>query len=172
MSDACGREPAAPSDACGRESAGLRDRPGAVGWIGLLVLCAAAVLAAGVEALLVPLYAGTTPVPVAVVLALATNAIFPPLGYRLVPRLLGPVAPFVCWIVAIFWFGVVARPEGDVIMPGGSLQWMSYGVMLGGALAGTLAVVFALPPRSRRVEPRVSAGTDPGSPRPAPPGRR
>jgi hypothetical protein len=142
-----------------------------VGWVGLALLCAAAVLAALLESLLVPLYAGSTPIPVAVLLALATNVAFPRLGYRLVPRALAAVAPFACWLIVIFVFGVVARPEGDVILPGGSLQWVSYGVMLGGALAGTLSVVFALPVRSR--PPRqLSAGTDRGSPRPAPPGRR
>jgi hypothetical protein len=142
-----------------------------LGWVGLLLLCAAAVLAALLEGLLVPLYAGSTPIPIAVLFALATNAAFPRLGYRLVPRALAAVAPFACWLVVIFVFGVIARPEGDVILPGGSLQWVSYGVMLGGALAGTLSVVFALPVRSQRPD-QLSAGTDRGSPRPAPPGRR
>lgn len=153
----------------GRRRAGVA--AGWAGWVGLVLLCAAAVLAAVLEALLVPVYLGSTPIPVAVVLALASNIAFPRLGYRLVPRALAAVAPFGCWLVVIFVFGIVARPEGDVIMPGGSLQWTSYGVMLGGALAGTLSVVFALPPRAQPPR-RISAGTDRDSPRPAPPGRR
>jgi hypothetical protein len=148
----------------------------AVGWAGVVVVCAVAVLAAALEALLVPSYVGSTPVPIAVVLALVSNAALPRLGYRLVPRALAAIAPFGCWLVVIFVFGVVARPEGDVIMPGGSLQWVSYGVMLGGALVGTLSVVFALPPRrslaSGSPHGGVSAGTDRDSPRSAPPGPR
>lgn len=143
--------------------------------VGLVVLCAAAILAGLVAALLVPVYIGSTPAPVSVALAVATNVVFPRVGYRIVPRVLAAVAPFVCWLVVVFVFGVTARPEGDVILPGGSLQWVSYGVLLGGALAGTLSIVFVTPPRAGRgagSRPSVSAGRDPGSPRPAPPGRR
>ena len=143
--------------------------------LGLVLLCAAAVLAGLLEALLVPLYAGSTPAPIAVAVAVASNIVFPRLGYRIVARPLAAIAPFVCWLIVVFGFGVLARPEGDVILPGGSLQWVSYGVLLGGALAGTLSVVFVIPSRARRrgaSRPSISAGTDPGSPRPAPPGRR
>ena len=142
--------------------------------LGLVLLCVGAALAGLLAALLVPLYSGSTPAPFAVVLAVASNIAFPLLGYRIVARPIAAIAPFVCWLVVVFGFGVTARPEGDVILPGGSLQWVSYGVLLGGALAGTLSVVFAIPPRRRRSEPRpsVSAGKDPDSPRPAPPGRR
>lgn len=148
--------------------------PTAAGWAGVVLLCACAVLAGLLQALLVPVYAGNTPIPVAVLFALVTNAAFPRLGYRLVPRAFAAIAPFVCWLVVIFGFGVVGRPEGDVILPGGPLQWVSYGVMLGGALAGTLSVVFALPPRTppQRQADAVSAGTDRDSPRSAPPERR
>jgi membrane associated rhomboid family serine protease len=152
-------------------------RPGVdvVGVLGVILVCAGAVLAGLLEMVLVPVYSGSTPVPIAVVLAVASNIVFPLLGYRIVPRPLAAIAPLVCWLIVVLVFGVMARPEGDVILPGGSLQLVSYGVILGGALAGTLSVVIAIPPRSRRSAispPNISAGTDPGSPRPAPPGRR
>jgi hypothetical protein len=142
---------------------------------GVVLVCAGALLAGLLEVLLVPLYSGSTPVPLAVLLAVAGNIAFPLLGYRIVPHAFAAIAPFVCWLIVVFVFGVLARPEGDVILPGGSLQWVSYGVLLGGALAGTLSVVIAIPPRARRggeTRPSVSEGRDPGSPRPAPPGRR
>jgi hypothetical protein len=151
---------------------GSEDAAEQIGWlggIGLLFVALSAVLAAVVEVTLVPLYVGAVLVPVAVVVALATNVLLPVLAFRLVRRGLAAALPFVLWLVVAFTFGVVARPEGDVLLPGGSaaLEWTSYGVLLGGALAGTLTVVFLVP--SRR---RLSAGTDPGSPRPTPPGRR
>jgi hypothetical protein len=37
---------------------------------------------------------------------------------------------------------VFPRPEGDVVLPAGNgLQWVSYGVLLGGAVAGAVTVV-------------------------------
>jgi hypothetical protein len=142
---------------------------GWVGWVGLVLVGLSGILAAVVEVVLVPLYVGSVLVPVAVVISLATNVLLPVLAFRLIPRGLAAATPFVLWLLVAFAFGVVARPEGDVLLPGGSrpLEWTSYGVLLGGALAGTLTVVLLVP--SRR---RVSAGTGRGSPRPAPPGRR
>ena len=39
------------------------------------------------------------------------------------------------------------RPEGDVILPGApsSLEFVAYGVLLGGALSGTVTVVWLTP---------------------------
>jgi len=118
---------------------------------GLLLVCGCAVLAAVIEVLLVPVYAGSTPIGIAVVLALVSNIVLPRMAFAAVPRALAAAAPFVLWLVVAFLFGVYGRPEGDVILPGGgSVQWVAYGVLLGGALAGTISVVFTVPPRSRR----------------------
>lgn len=145
------------------------DRMGPASWAGLVLVCASAVLAAVIEVLLVPIYAGSTPVGIAVLFALASNIALPRLAFGAYPRALAAAAPFVLWLVVVFVFGVFGRPEGDVVLPGGGgVQWVSYGVMLGGALAGTLTVVLTVPSRARS----VSAGTDPGSPRQGPPARR
>lgn len=143
--------------------------PAWIGWVGLILVAASGVLAAVVEVVLVPLYVGSVLVPIAVVVALVTNVLLPVLAFRLIPRGLAAATPFVLWLIVAFTFGVVARPEGDVLLPGGrgAPEWTSYGVLLGGALAGTLTVVMLVPPRRR-----LSAGTGRGSPRPAPPGRR
>lgn len=131
---------------------------GWVEWAGVAVLCVTAVLAAVLEALLVPLYIGPVIFPIAIVMALVTNIVLPLLGRRLVPRPLAVGLPFAAWLVVIFVFGVVARPEGDVILPGGGKEELvSYGVMLGGALAGTITVVLAAPGRARR-PPRTRPG--------------
>lgn len=146
------------------------DRAGPVSWVGLVLVCASAVLGAVIEVLLVPIYSGSTPVGIAVLLALASNIALPRLAVGVYPRALAAAAPFVLWLVVVFVFGVFGRPEGDVVLPGGgSVQWVSYGVMLGGALAGTITVVLSVPSRAAR---GVSGGTGPGSPRQGPPARR
>jgi hypothetical protein len=126
--------------------------PGALEWAGVVLLCLCAVLAAVLEALLVPLYAGSVVVPIAVVAALVTNVAFPRMARVLVPSTIAAALPLVAWLVVIVVFGVVTRPEGDVILPGGSgaVHWVSYGVMLGGALAGTITVVVSTPPPAPR----------------------
>lgn len=121
--------------------------PGALEWVGVVVLCLCAVLAGVLECLLTPLYAGSHLVPVAVLAAIVSNVALPRLARTLVPNLLGTGLPFLAWLVVLVVFGVMARPEGDVILPGGSVQLVSYGVMLGGALAGVITVVTATPAR-------------------------
>jgi hypothetical protein len=60
-------------------------------------------------------------------------------------------------------FGVMARPEGDVILPGapGTVEAVVYGVLLGGALAGTVSVVTSAPPPP---PPRRPSGQAPRKP--------
>lgn len=125
---------------------------GALEWAGVALLCVCGVLAAIIEALLVPLYAGSVVVPIAVVAALVTNVAFPRMARALVPSTTAAVLPFVAWLIVIVVFGIVARPEGDVILPGGTgaVHWVSYGVMLGGALAGTVTVIVSAPPPAPR----------------------
>lgn len=132
---------AGPSEQPGRPEPGA----GVLEWGGVLLVCGCALLAAALEALLVPLYAGSVLVPVAVVLALASNVALPRMARNLVPTMLAAALPFLTWLVVIVAFGVLGRPEGDVILPGGAggVHWVSYGVMLGGALAGTITVVMS-----------------------------
>ena len=96
--------------------------------------------------------------PVAVLFAIASNVIFPRMSRTFVPTLLGTALPFVAWLVVLVGFGIVARPEGDVILPGGDVQWVSYGVILGGALAGVVTVVSSAPARPR--EERQARSTE------------
>lgn len=122
------------------------DRLGVV----LVTLCGA--LAALFAVLLVPLYVGSSVLPIAVALALVSNVVLPRMAHTLVPRTLSALAPFAAWLVVVLGFGAVARPEGDVILPGAprSVEWVTYGVLLGGALAGTATVVWLTPPPARR----------------------
>jgi hypothetical protein len=126
-------------------------KPGVLDWAGVVLICAVAALAAVLEALFVPYYIGTVIAPFAVVGALVSNAVLPRMARTLVPTTAAAALPFVTWLVVIVAFGVVARPEGDVILPGapGAVEAVVYGVLLGGALAGTVSVVTSAPPPAR-----------------------
>jgi hypothetical protein len=122
----------------------LDDSPGWA-WVGVALLCGCAVLSGVLALFLVPLYAGSVLVPVAVLVALASNIALPRLARTLVETTAAAVLPFACWLVTVIVIGVLPRPEGDVVLPGGggALQWVSYGVLLGGALAGTVTVALS-----------------------------
>jgi hypothetical protein len=126
-------------------------RPTGGDWAGLLLVVLAAALSALIEAFLVPLYAGTVVVPVAVVLALAGNLALPRLARALVPRTAATVAPVLAWLAVMFVF-LAGRPEGDVAFPGSpaGAEWVFYGTLFGGVLAGIAAVVTSTPPPARR----------------------
>jgi hypothetical protein len=115
-----------------------------LGVAGVLLVCASSALSAVIEMLLVPLYAGAVLVPVAVLLAVGGNIVLPRLARVLVPTGRATLAPFAAWLLVVLVVGLFPRPEGDVIIPGGggAVQWTGYGVLLGGALAGTLTVVL------------------------------
>jgi hypothetical protein len=129
---------------------------------GIGALCASGALAGLIEMLLVPLYAGSTLVPIAVVMAVVGNIALPLLARMLVPTTGGTLAPFASWLLVVIVIGLFPRPEGDVILPGGggALEWVTYGVLLGGALAGTVTVVMSTgrPPRPAPT-PRESLST-------------
>ncbi len=112
--------------------------------VGVVALCA--MLCALLEALLVPLYIGSVLFPIAVVLAVASNTVLPRLARAIVPSTWAAATPFLAWLLVIIGFGLVSRPEGDVILPGGSpLQYVTYGVLLGGAAAGAMSIAASSP---------------------------
>ena len=126
-------------------------RPSVVAWLGVGLLVACALLAGLLELLLVPLYAGGVLIPVSALFAIATNVALPRLAVVLVRRTLAAVAPFIAWLVVAIGFGVLTRPEGDVVLPGGGyVEYLAYATLLGGAVAGTVTVVMCVPPPKPR----------------------
>ena len=123
-------------------------------WGGVVLMCGCAVLAALITLFLVPLRVGTVIAPVAVLLALAVNVALPRLARALVESTAATLLPFACWLIVVVLVGVMTRPEGDVVLPGGGggQEFVAYGVLLGGALAGTVTVVLS-------GNPRAAAGT-------------
>lgn len=122
-----------------------------VSWLGVAVLVGCAVLAGLLEMVLVPLYAGKVLVPVAAFFAVASNVALPRMAVSLVRSTLAALAPFAGWLVVAVGFGVLTRPEGDVVLPGGGyVEYLGYATLLGGALAGTITVVMCTPTRPPR----------------------
>jgi hypothetical protein len=123
-------------------------------WAGVAVVSACAALAALVEALLVPLYAGSVIVPVAVLLAVAGNLAFPRMARTQVPTTFASLVPLLVWLAVMFLF-LAGRPEGDIAFPGkpGAVVWVFYGTVFGGAVAGVVAIVTAIPPPAPRSAP-------------------
>lgn len=127
------------------------ERPGALGWLGVLLVTVCGAAAAWLEALLVPLYLDDTLVPVTIAFTLATSWFLPRLARSLVPSTIAAVLPFVAWLAVIFVLAAGSRPEGDVILPGGgAVEYVGYAVMFGGALVGVLSIVFSTPPPAPR----------------------
>ena len=82
-----------------------------------LVYLGVAVLAAGIEVLLVPVRDGTTVVPVSVVLAGVTMLVVPPLAGMAVGRTLGATLTVAGWLFTVIALST-ARPEGGVLLVG------------------------------------------------------
>jgi len=105
------------------------------------VVCAG-VLSAALEVLLVPLYIGSTPIPVSVVFAVVGNVALVRLARTVVSSSRLVVLPVVGWMVVIL-AASVSTDEGDVLLPAGPSQWISYGLLFGGAIAGLVAAMRA-----------------------------
>lgn len=123
----------------------------AVSVAGVVAVCLVAVLAAGLELLLVPLRVGTAMAPVSVLCAVVGNVALPRAGRVFVPRTGALVAPVVAWLVPVVALAMTSRPEGDVLIPGGGGdQWVFYAMLLLGGAAGIVTVFSAAPTPRRR----------------------
>ena len=110
--------------------------------MGLAIYAVLGVLTAIFEVMFVPIRIGTVLVPVAVVLAIGTNILLPYLSHQLANSVPAALPPVIAWIVSVAALSST-RPEGDVLLPGGGgVQFVSYGVLLGGLLAGLLTVAL------------------------------
>ena len=123
-----------------------------------MVLCGLAALLAGlVEVLLTPLYVGRWLFPVTLLLAIVTNVALPLLARQFIDATVAAVIPVALWLLTVLLLSL-ARPEGDVLLPGGSgaQQWVSYGLVLVGGAAG--AITIALTARRSRLRPPAQSG--------------
>jgi len=115
--------------------------------VGVVLLCAVAVLAAALEILLVPLRVGTVMLPLSVLFAVVGNVLLARAARVFSQRMSAAVAPFVAWLVPTVVLALAPRPEGDVLVPGsGGEQWVFYALLLGGTLTGTVTLVLSAGP--------------------------
>ncbi|WP_375491823.1 hypothetical protein [uncultured Jatrophihabitans sp.] len=136
-----------------------RQRAGVSAWLLVALLVACAVLAGLLELLLVPLRAGQVLIPVAVLFSIVSNIVLPRMAAALVPSVLAAALPFAGWLLVAVGFGLLRRPEGDVVLPaGGYVEYVGYATLLAGALAGTVTVVLAVP-AGRAPPPRPNRDT-------------
>jgi len=92
--------------------------------------------------LLIPLRISTVLVPVTVVLAIVGNTVLPRLSRALTGTTAGALPPLAGWVLVVA-VASTNRPEGDVLLPGGgSLEYVSYGLMLLGLLSGVVAIAL------------------------------
>jgi hypothetical protein len=136
------------------------------GWVAVTLCTAAALLAGLVESVLIPLYIGSVPIPLAPVLAVALNVVLVWTGRVAVGRALGGLLPLLGWLVPVLVLSGVQRPERDVIYIGGDgwLPVIGYAVVLGGGLAGAVTLVLTAsvpPPRPSRGGPIGEAAARP-----------
>lgn len=94
--------------------------------------------------LLIPLRAGTTLLPVAPVLAVLAGVLLPAVARGLTDTLRSTAPPVIGQVLGI-WALSMGRPEGDVLMPAGATEAVSYAVLI----LGTLAPLFVLGLSSR-----------------------
>ncbi len=115
-----------------------------------MLLAASAVLLGVFDVLLIPLYLGSTPVPVAVVLGVAQNLLLPRFAYSLVRSVPAAALPVAAWLLPVLGLSLYSRPEGDVlVLGGGAQQWTLYGVVVLGLAAGFRSVVKVTAPLNR-----------------------
>ncbi len=120
-----------------------------------------------IECFLVNLRAGTTPVPISLVLAVVVNLLAPWPMVRVTGSRPAGFVPVLLWLVVALLFSS-RGPGGDVVVPG---NWQGISFLFVGAGAAVIGVVIAMPPgRMRR--PGAEGRTVDGSPRVAPPRRR
>ena len=85
-----------------------------------MVLCGLAALLAGlVEVVLTPLYVGRWLFPVTLLLAIVTNVALPLLARQFIDATVAATIPVVLWLLTVLVLSL-PRPEGDVLLPGGS----------------------------------------------------
>ncbi len=86
-------------------------------WLGVALLCACSVLAAILELMFIPLYAGTVLIPAAVVGAVVGNALLPRLAWALVPSMRAAALPLLAWLVVMLAVVLLPGPKATSSCP-------------------------------------------------------
>ena len=125
--------------------------------LGYLLFTVAGAMTAVIEVLLVPSRIGQTLVPLAPLLAVVSNVALPAISRGLTDTMASAVPPVLGWLATTFVLAG-ARPEGDVLLPAGDADYISYSLLGLGTLAGAVTVARANRP-GRLSPPRARAGS-------------
>lgn len=136
----------------GRRGSGVTDS--LLKAIGYALAAACSALLALLEVALVPLRAGSTLVPVSVVIAVAGNALLPPLARRMTGVASAGWVTLVVWLVVVVAGGIVPGNGGDYLLPaGGGEQYVFFGVLIGGLLSTGVTTFNFIGGAGRRLIP-------------------
>ncbi len=114
--------------------------------LGIVIIAIVSVLAAIFEVLLVPTYVGSVIAPISIVVMIVGNLGLPRL-MRGIRAGLTVVIPAALWGVTVIVLGFTARPEGDVLLPGGGTDsYVAYALVFGGLVVALVGVMLNLPP--------------------------
>jgi hypothetical protein len=120
----------------------------AVVGLGLLVYAVAGAGTALFETLLVPVRHGSTLVPIAVPLAIASNLALPRLARILNGRAWAAAVPAVAWTAMVVVM-LSSRREGDVLVTAepADLKYVAYAMFFGGVISSVLTIAMTNPRR-------------------------
>ena len=120
----------------------------AVVGLGLLVYAVAGAGTALFETLLVPVRHGSTLVPIAVPLAIASNVALPRLARILNGRTWAAAVPAVAWAAMVVVM-LSSRREGDVLVTAepSDLKYVAYTMFFGGVIAAVVTIAMTNPRR-------------------------
>ena len=128
----------------GRFPAGVRERVLRV--VGVVVAAWGAVLSALLAAFLVPLRAGTVPLPLSFAVAAVGAAAAVWFAHWTARARLAVVVPVLAWFVTLLPL-TQRTTEGDVVVPG---NWVGLGTLLVGACSVTVTAFLVTSPRPSR----------------------
>jgi hypothetical protein len=139
--------------------------PAVVG-LGLLLYAIAGAGTALIETLLVPVRHGSTLVPIAVPLAIASNLALPRLARIFNGRTWAAAVPAVTWTAMVVVM-LSSRREGDVLVTAepSDLKYVAYAMFFGGVISAVLAIALTnprRPPERLITRPRGQRGSDIG----------
>jgi hypothetical protein len=131
------------------------------GMLGLLLLDAILVGALGL--VLTPLYIGSVPVPIGVLLVVVVLPWLVVRAHEIDPRTGVAASPIWAWLLTVLLLGLWG-PGGDAMLPmAQNTIWMSLLLLVGGLAAGVLALRWANRPKQTPTAVTTTASTAKGA---------
>lgn len=111
--------------------------------LGGLLILALALVCAVIEVFYLPLRAGSVPIPLSILAAVAGNVAFTRAMYEVAGSVWPALLPGAVWL-AVIARAAIARPEGDLLITDGGSSTATAVINLAFLLLGSLALAFAV----------------------------